>query len=168
MGKGDTTIVTQRLIDAKGKWSEFGEPSYPITQTDIRRWAIAVYWPETPPRLYWDPEYAMTTRWHGIIAPPGFNPFAWPIPGIGEEEGVLSIALPIEGEPGQFKMNGGTKKTFLNPMRPGDVIRARRRLKGWKEKEGRLGLMIFIDVEQEQVNQNNETVVRTINTLIRY
>lgn len=171
MGKGDTTLVTQRLLDAKGKWGDFGDPSYPITETDIRRWAIAVYWPEQPPRIYWDPEYAKTTRWGGIIAPPGLNPFAWPIPDPKSDSafgGGMSPTLPIEGEPGQFMLNGGMTRTFLKPMRPGDVIRSRGRLKDWSEREGRLGLMIFINSEGEQVNQNDEVVGRTISTLIRY
>ena len=53
--------------------------SPPISESDIRKWAIAVYWPETPPRQFWDAEYARTTRWGGIVAPEEFNPFAWPI-----------------------------------------------------------------------------------------
>ncbi len=25
-----------------------------MSESDIRKWAIAVYWPQTPPRSYWD------------------------------------------------------------------------------------------------------------------
>jgi hypothetical protein len=32
--------------------------SPPISENDIRKWAIAVYWPETPPKLYWDADHA--------------------------------------------------------------------------------------------------------------
>ena len=35
--------------------------SFPITDSDIRRWAIAVYYPEPAPRLFWDAEYAAGT-----------------------------------------------------------------------------------------------------------
>ena len=52
--------------------------SYPIGANDIRRWAIAIYYPEVPPRLFWDEEYAATTRWGGIVAPEEFNPFETP------------------------------------------------------------------------------------------
>ena len=56
---------------------------------------IAVYWPDEPPRLYWDEEYARTTKWGGIIAPQEFNPFAWP----PERPGVCSVSgfLPHVG-----------------------------------------------------------------------
>ena len=37
------------------------EVSFPISESDIRRWAIAVYYPAEPPRLYWDAEYAKNT-----------------------------------------------------------------------------------------------------------
>lgn len=53
--------------------------SPPISEGDIRKWAIAVYWPDTPPRQFWDAGYAESTRWGGIVAPEEFNPFAWPI-----------------------------------------------------------------------------------------
>src|SRR5947209_64490 len=53
--------------------------SYPITASDIRRWAIALSYPEVPPPLYWDEDYAASTKWQGIVAPQEFNPFgaAW-------------------------------------------------------------------------------------------
>src|SRR5262245_25672282 len=50
-----------------------------IEVADIRKWAIAVHWPETPPRLFWDEPYAEKTRFGGIVAPENFNPFAWNI-----------------------------------------------------------------------------------------
>lgn len=167
------TIITQRLIDAKGVWSEFGRPSFPITTSDIRRWALAVYYPEQPPRLYWDEEYAKTTRWGGIIAPRGLNPGAWPVPGLdGDGDEATgpgqNSSQPHPGEPGQFMLNGGSKITYLEPMRPGDTIRSRSRISGWSEREGRLGLMAFVDTESESVNQKDEVVSRSVYTLIRY
>src|SRR5436190_20156577 len=52
--------------------------SMPISVSDIRKWAQAVYYPEAPPREYWDEEFAATTSSSGgIVAPEEFNPFAW-------------------------------------------------------------------------------------------
>ncbi len=51
--------------------------SFPITDSDIRRWAVAIYYPEDPPRLFWDADYAAQTRYGGLVAPEEFNPFAW-------------------------------------------------------------------------------------------
>src|SRR5580698_7637619 len=72
------TLVTPEMVEQKGVWLD-EETSYPISESDIRKWAIAVYWGETPPRIFWDAEYAKTTRWGGIVAPEDFNPFAWPV-----------------------------------------------------------------------------------------
>ena len=51
--------------------------SHPVAIADIRKWAIAVYYPETPPRQFWDENYARTTQFGCIVAPEEFNPFAW-------------------------------------------------------------------------------------------
>src|SRR5712691_11794112 len=94
--------------------------SYPVGAGDIRKWAIAVYWPETPPRLFWDEEYARTTCWAGIVAPEDFNPFGWPIrtappPAAGAVPGQTP-------KKGQNILNGGQVDTFHERMRVGDVI----------------------------------------------
>ena len=61
------TLVTQEMLERKGVWGP-ETTSYPVSESDLRKWAIAVYWPETPPRLHWDEAYAKTTRFGGIIA----------------------------------------------------------------------------------------------------
>ena len=61
------TLVTQDMEDLKGVWGE-ERVAYPISISDIRKWAIASYWPEKPPRIFWDEEYAINTKWNGIIA----------------------------------------------------------------------------------------------------
>ena len=159
------SMVTDRLRAAVGIWRPDGVPSFPIDTSDIRRWAIASYWPETPPKLYWDEGYARSTRWGGIIAPQDFNPFAWPVdrPDTGPQ---VHHALP--GEPGQRLLNGGAEFTFAEPMRPGDVIRARVRVRDFTEREGRFGLMLYIRLERELLNQHVALVRRRIDTVIRY
>src|SRR5205814_10345598 len=72
-----TTYVTQDMLDRRGVPGD-RMVSPPVAASDIRKWAIAVYWPETPPPLFWHEEYAKTTPFGGIIAPHEFNPFAWP------------------------------------------------------------------------------------------
>jgi hypothetical protein len=167
MATGVDTLVSQRMRDARGVWSEFGQPAPPISESDIRRWVIAVYWPERPPPLYWDPDYAKTTRWGGIIAPPEFNPFAWPIREAGAKR-AGRVDMPQPGEPGQNIMNGGSVMTFGAIMRPGDRIRSRHRLADWMEREGRFGLMLFSHTETEWRNQDDEQVRLTVSTLIRH
>ena len=65
-------------------------------------------------------------------------------------------------------MNGGQVETYGVPMRPGDVIRARNRLRDWEERKTRLGQTLFTYSETEWHNQNGELVKRRVSTGIRY
>ena len=161
----EETLVTQEMRDLKGVWRDH-KTSFPVTESDIRRWAIAVYWPETPPKIYWDVDYAADTRWGGIIAPQDFNPFAWPV----ERAGPASAgALPGQKtEKGGNVLNGGQKDIYFEPMRAGDVITARTRLTHWEERHGRNGLTLFQYTETEWHNQKEQLVKRRISTRVRY
>lgn len=156
------TLVTPEMHAKRGVW-ENERVSFPVSESDIRKWALASYWPEKPPRLFWDAAYARGTRWDGIIAPQDFNPFAWPIdrPPGREADGPRTA-------PGTRGMNGGQVETFGVPMRPGDVITSRTRLKDWNERTTRLGLTLFTETEMEWRNQCGELVKTRISTGIRY
>jgi hypothetical protein len=162
MATGVDTLISQTMIDAKGKWSE-PRQSPPVSASDIRKWAIATYWPKEPPPIYWDGDYAAGTRWGGIIAPPDFNPFAWPVKRIPPP----AAAAPVEGVR-LTGMNGGQTDTYGEPMRPGDIIFTRSRLADFNERQGRFGLMLYTFTEIEWSNQNGEFVRRRIATGIRY
>src|SRR3954453_12530158 len=129
--------------------------SFPITDSDIRRWALAVYYPEPPPRLFWDAEYAAATRHGGIVAPEEFTPFAWmtrrdpDAPASDEPVGFVSPeeTLGLPAAETKSLINGGTEVDYGVRMRPGDVITSISRLAGYSEREGRLGLMLFTTTE---------------------
>ena len=159
-----TTLVTAEMLATRDVWSE-PRLAPPIALPDIRKWAIAVYWPEKPPPLYWDEEYARGTRWGGIIAPQDFNPFAWPI----DRPQVTGFnASATAATVGQRVMNGGQTDTYGVPMRPGDVITERNALVNWEERQGRLGLTLFSYRESRWTNQRGEFVKSRISIGIRY
>lgn len=162
MAQGVDTLISPAMEEAKGKWSE-PRTSPPIALSDIRKWAIATYWPETPPQIYWDEDYAKTTRWGGIVAPRDFNPFAWPV-----RRPRPAAAIPSVDGVRLTSINGGQTDTYGVPMRPGDVISARTRLKDFNERQGRFGLMLYSYNEIEWTNQEGEFVRRRIATGIRY
>ena len=159
------TLVTPEMEQQKGVWGE-ERSSYPISESDIRKWAIAVYWGETPPPLFWDAEYAKTTRWGGIVAPEDFNPFAWPVPMTqSKPPGAIPGETPTKG---QNVLNGGQVDTFGVRMKPGDVITTRARLSHWEERQGRNGLTLYTYMETEWRNQKDEVVKTRVSTIIRY
>ena len=161
MADEPTTLVTQEMLDNRDVWSE-KTYSRPIALNDIIKWGIAVYWPDDPPRIYWDEEYAKTTQYGGIIAPQDFNPFAWPVPRPPRQE------LPKDAGVGERVMNGGQTDTYGVPMRPGDVISQSSALVDWNERVGRLGLTIFSYTETRWENQNGELVKSRISVGVRY
>jgi hypothetical protein len=171
--------------------------SFPISESDIRRWAIATYYPDPPPRLFWDAAYAATTRHGGIVAPEEFNPFAW-MSGVtppGDPESATATppdspssrsdsptpksdspndpdrterSLGIPGPGLAFMVNGGMEVEYGVRMRAGDVITSESRLAGYTEREGRLGRMLFTSSETVWTNQDAELVKRSTGTIIRY
>jgi len=176
VGSVTETYISADMAAAVGR--ELGRRvSFPISASDIRKWAVAVYWPEEPPRLYWDEAYAATTSHAGIVAPEEFNPFAWmtaepagPRRATGEGEGMHFIerSLGIEPPPLRFVLNGGLSVEYGVRMRPGDVITAVSKLAGYREREGRLGRMLFAVTEESWTNQQGAPVKRAEMTLIRY
>lgn len=159
------SYVTEEMRAAQGTWGPT-RSSYPITATDIRRWAMATYYPKQPPRIYWDEEYARSTKWQGIIAPRDFNPFAWSLEkSVGVQPGLSGRrpdSKPLTG------MNGGQTDTYGVPMRPGEVVTAKSRLYDWWEREGRLGHTLYVRNEIEWRNQDNELVKSRMSIGIRY
>jgi N-terminal half of MaoC dehydratase len=167
------TVISDTMRAAIG--GELGRTlSFPVTDSDIRRWAVAIYYPEEPPRLFWDAEYASRTRHGSIVAPEEFNPFAWMSAegprrtSAGHDPDTTEKTLGIEGPGLKFQLNGGAEVEYGVRMRPGDVITSVRRLAGYTEREGRLGLMLFTVTEDVWTNQDNQVVKTSKSTLIRY
>jgi hypothetical protein len=160
-----------------------GEPygvqvSYPVTASDIRRWALAVYYPENPPAAYLDPEAAEDGR---LVAPLDINVFAWgaarTVPTGKEIEadpryrmaGAMESALGIEPPDLVRALNGGVSADYTGvPIRPGDVITSRSVIERYSERQGRLGAMLMTDTATTWTNQNGEDVKTSRMTLIRY
>ena len=143
--------------------------SDPVTESDIRRWAIAVYWPEKPPRLFWDEEYAKSTRFGGIVGPDEFNPFAWPIdPGetlMTDDD--LAPAIQRMGI-GMNVLNGGGGNTYFDRIRPGDVISSETVLDQVYTRPGRLGVMLFLIRKTTWTNQHGKKVRESRGIGIKY
>jgi hypothetical protein len=185
----ETTYISDEMRALVGQ--ETGrQTSLPINYSDIRRWAMAVYYPEIPPRLFWDEAYAKTTPHGGIVAPEEFNPFAWLIPGM-EPEGAAADDGPaprrdgtasgegyvggpesqfgVASPPCRFQLNGGNDVEYgTTRMRVGDVITSVGTIADFHEREGRLGLMVFSVTEARWTNQRDELVKISRGTLIRY
>lgn len=166
------SFITEEMEAAVGR--ELSRTvSYPVSASDIRKWALAVYYPEPPPTCFWDPGAEGTGE--AIVAPEDFNPFAWiavepagPPPPYGSGGSSFESRLGVTEVPLQFMLNGGVDVEYGVPMRPGDVITAVSTLAGYSQRTGRLGEMLFTRTAAHWTNQRQETVKTTHNMLIRY
>ncbi|MEV6166565.1 MaoC family dehydratase N-terminal domain-containing protein [Streptomyces sp. NPDC052052] len=151
--------------------------SYPVSASDIRKWARAVYFPQQPPARYTDP----AAEHEGLVAPLDFNPFAWgPAAAATDEDavepdpalrstGAMEHRLGVVPPDLRRALNGGLSVAYTGvPMRPGDVITAESAVAGYTEKHGRLGPMLLTDVTTSWTNQCDALVKTHRMTLIRY
>lgn len=149
--------------------------SYPIAVSDIRKWAVAVYYPEVPPRLYWDEDYAARSRWGGIVAPEDFNPFAWmtrtPSPDDPPVSQTAFSERELGVEPPRHRALLLTEIRATHSgvrMRPGDVIRSTHKISGYFEREGRMGHMLYTTLSHELFNQRDEWIRTVDSVFARY
>lgn len=169
-----SSYITEEMREALGSVTG-SSVSFPVAASDIRRWALAVYYPDLPPPLYWDEEHAASTVHGGIVAPPEFNPFAWMV---AEPKGMMTgfrpggatteAKLGLAEVPTQYMVNGGIEIDYGAPIRPGDVITSTTRLSGYEEREGRLGLMLLTKSTTIWENQEGGRVKSSTGTIIRY
>jgi len=175
MAGGPRSTISAAMRGAVGR-ELARQVSFPVAESDIRRWAIAVYYPRQPPRLFWDAGYARATGHGGIVAPEDFNPFAWMAaerdePGSARPGSTLDYPERLLGIPGpglEHQLNGGVSVRYGSRMRPGDVITSVSRLTGYSERTGRLGRMLFTVTEDTWTGGDGSPVKVTSSTLIRY
>ncbi len=145
--------------------------SFPISVSDIRKWAIAVYYPEEPPTEYLGAGAAGGDP--PATAPEEFNPFAWATPGREPKNpdasaGFLERQAGITPPDVMFVVNGGTVCEYGVPMQEGDVITADFTLKSYTQKEGKRGPLLITETQDRWTNQRDELVRNAVMTYIRY
>lgn len=148
-----TLTIDEALAEAEKSVGAAGPiNTLQVEASAIRRFAEAV---GDPNPLYYDHEFARTTRWGGIIAPPTFLC-------------VLMPPLPIPPiEYGSSRLNGGTLYQSFLPVRPGDVISGQTRLAEVRAVQARSGAMLIQEREFSYVNQNGATVCIGRGTVIQ-
>jgi acyl dehydratase len=131
------------------------DTAYAVGANDIRRWAMATWYPDDPPAEFLDEDVAARGPWGGLVAPRDFNPFAWTR---CTPPDTYPWMRGMGTEPGRRGLNGGQKNRYFAPIRPGDVITQEVRLVDAFEKQGRVGAMLFLIDEARWTNQRGELV----------
>lgn len=121
-----------------------------ITEDIIRHYADAC---GDPNPIWRNPNYAIGTRWGGIIAPPTF-------------ETCIAFGSAFGGRlrvPGVARLAAGEKHTYLKTIRPGDSFSIYDRYEGFTERQvtNKPYRMFIEEVPRYYVNQRDEVVAIT-------
>ncbi len=128
----------------------------------IRRYAEAV---GNPNPLYHDVEYARSSTYGEVIAPPGF--FGW-------MKKVSAGAIEVLGPVFAAVLNAGLVRIldagidyeFFLPVRAGDVLTWWAKFVDAAEREGKSGRMVFLTMELSYMNQNGDLVAKVKQTFL--
>jgi acyl dehydratase len=145
---------------------------FEIQKEAIRRYADGM---DDPNPLYYDEDYAKTSKFGSIIAPPGFltqhwyfdRPRKWPARG---EPSLLYLynnlleAIKRAGYKGF--LDGGLAYEFFKPVRAGDTITLTMYVSDIFIKQGKQGLMVFLNSITTYTNQLGEIVAKVLITSI--
>ncbi len=152
------SVITDAMRDTVRRWR--GEPHVggAVYLEDITKFAKAIG--DNNP-LWLDVDYAMATRWRGIIAPPTFVDRFTPFYVLGDDnsQGYLGGPLPI-AKPFRHGFSAGDDYENLRPVRPGDVISVTTTLDDITERQSKpgIGRMVFIKYVKTYRNQRNDVV----------
>jgi hypothetical protein len=171
------TLIRSDMADLIGR--PFGrQVSHPVGASDIRRWALAVYYPEPPPAAYLDAQAAANGR---LVAPLDMNVFAWgaartvptgreiAVDPTSNRIGAMEHHLGVEPPDLVRALNGGLSVDYTGVrMRPGDVVTSETIIEHYSERQGRLGTMLVTDTATTWHNQDDEKIKTFRMSLIRY
>jgi acyl dehydratase len=174
---GATNYITDEVKGLIGRETAWIEACDAVEQGAIRRFHQAVM--DDDP-IFWKDEYAVKTKYGGVVAPPLFPLHAkrrasgTPDPldrvsGDPDFDGVtrdFGLALPAISIPLPRLLNGGNQVEVYQLARPGDRIRAKSKYVDIYQKEGKSGPLVFILVETVYCNQKGETLLKALQTHI--
>ena len=126
-----------------------------IEKGTLRRFAQAL---GDPNPLWQDEEYAVKTRYGGIIAPPT----------LALTLGFSRIQQMLTLDPSLTVLHGSTELEPYQPIRPGDVVTVSTRIARVRERPGKMGSTLFVTFEVTCRNQRQEMVARCRQMAIIY
>ena len=142
-----------------GKPVIFAELWDPCNATDIRRWVQAMDYPNP---IHWNEEFAVDSRFGGIVAPQSFA--------VAMDYGHGCHPSCVGKIPGSHLIFGGEEWWFYGtPVRPGDKLFQQRRFDGYNVADTKFaGPTVFTRGDTIHRNQHGALVAKEQATAIRY
>jgi len=154
--------VEMDLSDVKARVGQEvggGELIEPCSSTDIRRWVMAMDYPNP---IHWDQDFAKASKFAGIVAPQSF-PVAMDI-GHGAQPACVGYV------PGSHLLFGGEEWWHYGPrLKPGDRLTQRRWFHDYKVADTKFaGPTLFQRGDTLHLNQDGTPISKERSTSIRY
>jgi acyl dehydratase len=136
-----------------------GELLEPCTATDIRRWVMAMDYPNP---IHWDQDFADASVWKGIVAPQSMA--------VALDYGHGVQPACVGHIPGSHLIFGGEEWWHYGPrIRPGDHLRQKRRFHDYKVSDTKFaGPTLFSRGDTLHINQHGVPISKVRSTSIRY
>jgi acyl dehydratase len=171
---GDTIMVEQeqnyltpeilRQIGKEGEETIWPEP---LDRSSLRRFIQATR-DDNP--LYYDEEYAKSTKYGSVIAPPFYFHRSFPSP-LGVVEDAEKEEMRHRGlvdTPGFAKqVNAGSEIEWFGQVRIGDTLNSKTVVSNIEQKQGKNGPMILITYDRIIKNQDDKLIAITTQKSLR-
>lgn len=136
-----------------------GELIEPCSATDIRRWVMAMDYPNP---IHWDHDFAKASKFGGIVAPQSFA--------VAMDQGHGAQPACVGVIPGSHLLFGGEEWWHYGPrLRPGDHVTQRRWFHDYKLTDTKFaGPTLFQRGDTVHYNQHGTPICKERSTSIRY
>lgn len=153
--KMDLSDVERRVGQEVGG----GELIEPCSSTDIRRWVMAMDYPNP---IHWDGAFASSSKFGGIVAPQSFA--------VAIDYGHGAQPACVGHIPGSHLIFGGEEWWHYGPrIKPGDRLTQRRWFHDYKVTDTKFaGPTLFSRGDTLHYNQHGDPVAKERSTSIRY
>jgi acyl dehydratase len=157
-----TEVVELDLRDLKrrvGQEVGGGELIEPCSATDIRRWVMAMDYPNP---IHWDHDFAQSSKFGGIVAPQSFA--------VAMDQGHGAQPACVGVIPGSHLLFGGEEWWHYGPrIKPGDRLTQKRHFHDYKVTDTKFaGPTVFQRGDTVHFNQHGTPVCKERMTSIRY